>query len=79
MPVESKIVGVDLVPIKAITGVKTIQADITTDSCKSKLREYLRDWKCDVVLNDGAPNVGKNWHLDAFSQSELTLKVFEIE
>ena len=50
-------------------------ADITTDACKSKLREHLRDWKADIVLNDGAPNVGKNWHLDAFSQSEITLKV----
>ena len=74
MPVESKICGVDLVPIKQITGVTTFQDDITTDSCRSKLRAYLKDWKADVVLNDGAPNVGKNWHLDAFSQSELTLK-----
>lgn len=73
MPVESKIIGVDLVPIKAISGVVTIQDDITTESCKSKLRSYLKDWKVDVVLNDGAPNVGKNWHIDSFSQAELAL------
>merc|ERR1712130_433583 len=73
MPVESKILGVDLVPIKPITGVTTIQEDITTDSCKSKLRAHLKDWKVDVVLNDGAPNVGKNWHIDSFTQAELTL------
>ena len=77
MPVESKICGVDLVPIKAITGVTTFQEDITTDSCRSKLRAHLKDWKADVVLNDGAPNVGKNWHLDAFAQSEITLKVMK--
>ncbi|CAG5099069.1 Oidioi.mRNA.OKI2018_I69.XSR.g16222.t1.cds [Oikopleura dioica] len=73
MPVESKIIGVDLVPIKPISGVITIQEDITTDTCKSKIRQHLRDWKADVVLNDGAPNVGKNWHIDSFSQAELSL------
>ena len=78
MPVESKICGVDLVPIKPITGVTTFQEDITTDSCRSKLRAYLKDWKADVVLNDGAPNVGKNWHIDAFSQSEITLKALQL-
>jgi len=39
MPVESKILGVDLVPIKPISGVITLQEDITTDSCKSKIRK----------------------------------------
>ena len=39
MPVESKIIGVDLVPIKPISGVITIQEDITTDTCKSKIRK----------------------------------------
>jgi len=73
MPVESKILGVDLVPIKPISGVITLQEDITTDSCKSKIRQHLKDWKADVVLNDGAPNVGKNWHIDSFSQAELAL------
>ncbi|KAG2389077.1 hypothetical protein C9374_014477 [Naegleria lovaniensis] len=37
------------------------------------VKNVLRGQKCDVVLHDGAPNVGANWLKDAFSQSELCL------
>ncbi|KAF8271448.1 Spb1 C-terminal domain-containing protein [Lactarius quietus] len=73
MPVNSIIVGVDLVAVKPIPRVATFAADITTVHCRNLIRNELKDWKADVVLHDGAPNVGTAWIQDAYSQSELVL------
>jgi AdoMet-dependent rRNA methyltransferase SPB1 len=66
-------IGVDLVPIKPIPRVVTFAADITTPHCRNLIRNELKDWKADVVLHDGAPNVGSAWIQDAYTQSELVL------
>ncbi|KAF7967184.1 hypothetical protein HWV62_35612 [Athelia sp. TMB] len=73
MPANSLIVGVDLVSIKPIPRVVTFASDITTPQCRTLIRGEIKDWKADVVLHDGAPNVGTAWVQDAFSQSELVL------
>ncbi|KAF9787184.1 FtsJ-domain-containing protein [Thelephora terrestris] len=73
MPQNSVIVGVDLVPIKPIPRVVSFTSDITTPQCRNLIRGELKDWKADVVLHDGAPNVGTAWVQDAYSQSELVL------
>ncbi|CAH8456768.1 unnamed protein product [Schistosoma margrebowiei] len=78
MPMTSHILGVDLVPIHPIPKVKTFVADITTDKCKQILRNELNDLKADVVLHDGAPNVGAAWSIDEYGQAVLSLNSFAI-
>ena len=58
MPTGSLIVGVDLYPIKPIPGTISIKGDITTEELRAELRATIHSFKADVVLHDGAPNVG---------------------
>ncbi|KAL7068897.1 putative rRNA (uridine-2'-O-)-methyltransferase 3 [Cryptosporidium serpentis] len=73
MGVSSKIIGVDLVSIKSIPGVTTFKCDITTEQCKKLILSNLEGLSADVVLHDGAPNVGTSWDKDAYIQNELVL------
>jgi AdoMet-dependent rRNA methyltransferase SPB1 len=77
-PINSLIIGVDIVPIKPLPNCITFQSDITTDDCRSKLRGHMKTWKADTVLHDGAPNVGLGWVQDAFTQSQLTLQALKL-
>ena len=78
MPRGSLILGVDLVPIKPIPHTITLQGDISTEKCATMIRGTLKAWEADIVIHDGAPNVGAAWIQDAYSQSELVLQATKL-
>ena len=74
LPSNSTIVAVDILPIRPLAkNVITLVGDITTDSCKSAVRQELQGAPVDVVLHDGAPNVGASYDKDAYAQNEIAL------
>ena len=78
MPISSIKIGVDLDPIKPIKGWITFEADITTDKWISLIKNEIKHFEVDIVLNDGAPNVGAQWNKDAFGQAELVLAALKV-
>jgi len=78
MPIASIKIGVDLDPIPSVKGCVTFQADITTARCLGLIKKELKHFKADCVLNDGAPNVGANWSVDAYNQIELSLHAMKL-
>ena len=73
MPVGSQIIAIDLAPIRDIPRVTAIQGDILLPKTHARVRKLIQGQKADVVLNDGAPNVGAAWVTDSSNQLELCL------
>ncbi|SCM19749.1 methyltransferase, putative [Plasmodium chabaudi chabaudi] len=79
MSKSSTIIGVDLMPIRKIdNNVITIKSDITSVECIRKIKDIIKYEKADVILNDGAPNVGTTYSYDSFNQNILVLSSIKL-
>lgn len=62
MPRGGIILGVDLLPIRAIPNVKTLVHDITTDECRTALKREMQTWKVGRWVGRARRNFGgKEW------------------
>jgi len=78
LPKTSRIISVDILPIRSLgPSVTTVIGDITTSKCQSEINRCANDAKIDVVLCDGAPNVGASYDKDAFNQNEIALSALK--
>ncbi len=86
---QTAIIAVDILPIRSLgkRNITTIVGDITTDKCKADINRAIQESTAsssgekrnrnegtvDVVLHDGAPNIGASYDKDAYAQTELAV------
>ncbi|BEJ12474.1 hypothetical protein CspHIS471_0209340 [Cutaneotrichosporon sp. HIS471] len=70
---ENRIVSIDLQPMAPLSGITTLQADITVPNTVPLVLDALGDRKADLVICDGAPDVTGVHDLDAYLHSQLIL------
>ncbi|KAF4359911.1 hypothetical protein F8388_008816 [Cannabis sativa] len=81
VPRGSLVVCVDLHWVEPIPGVIFIQQDITKPQCKSEIKRVMRKYECfvfDLVLHDGAPNMGGAWAMEATVQNALVIDAVKL-
>jgi 23S rRNA (uridine2552-2'-O)-methyltransferase len=61
---KGTIVGIDLSPIKPISGIKFLEGDITMDMSVKEIIEIVGEKKADVVLSDMSPDISGNYSVD---------------
>jgi len=81
---KGTIIGIDLSPIKPISGITFLQGDMTEKTSIDELIGIIGEKKVDVVLSDMSPDISGNYSVDqarsiylceqALSTVELVLK-----
>lgn len=71
------VIGVDILPIQAITGVMTIKGDIRLPETVEKIKERMKKEGADVVICDAAPDLSGNWSYDHARSIDLVTSALE--
>ncbi|MGI0078316.1 MAG: RlmE family RNA methyltransferase [Nitrososphaerales archaeon] len=73
------IVGVDLDPVKPLSGnVKILQDDVASKDFAARITESLGNQKADCVLADLSPKLSGIWDMDHYRQIDLCMKVVDL-
>ncbi|PVV02593.1 hypothetical protein BB560_002950, partial [Smittium megazygosporum] len=72
-----RIIGVDLLTMIPIRGVKFIKGNFLEDSTIKKIEEALSNCKVGLVLSDMAPNISGNKGIDDAKSMDLCTKVLD--
>lgn len=75
---DSIVVGVDLLPIMPLHGLKFIQGDFTEDSVLSELVGELNNRQIDLILSDMSPNLSGVKVVDQARSAYLVELVLEL-
>lgn len=78
MPLDRKIIGIDLDPIAKLGDCSLFQSDITSVECRRELLYQLDNQKADIFVHDGAPNFGMDPSKDIFVQNDLVLSAMKL-
>ncbi|TPX37628.1 hypothetical protein SmJEL517_g00696 [Synchytrium microbalum] len=68
---KSKIVAIDLQPMKPLAGVHILRGDITKQSTVDRVIHAMGDVLADLVICDGAPDVTGMSDMDMYIQADL--------
>ncbi|EJW01631.1 23S rRNA (uridine(2552)-2'-O-)-methyltransferase [Edhazardia aedis USNM 41457] len=74
---NGKVISIDMQKIQPLDGVHFLREDITTEECKEKIFEIVKD-KIDLILFDGAPDVTGIIDIDEYHQTVLLKEALAI-
>jgi 23S rRNA (uridine2552-2'-O)-methyltransferase len=61
---EGTVIGMDISPIKPISGITFLKGDITEETSIQELIDILEEKKADSVLSDMSPEISGNYSID---------------
>ena len=61
---KGTVTGIDISPIKPISGITFLQGDMTKDTSIKEIINIVREKKADVVLSDMSPDISGNYSMD---------------